>query len=114
MTLNKQELFERTRMLWPEVIDLPSVSESGSRSDVAQLLHEIYRQNESKFDENDHWMQLAIWAYHQSISKAYVENDFKVYPRDVDFSDFDQMMIQNLKGDECWEHERKIYLDSKE
>lgn len=114
MTLNKQELFERTRVLWPDVIDLVGVSESVSHSDVAQLLNEIYRQIESKIDEDDHWMQIAIWAYHQSISEVSVTRGFKVYPRHVDFLDFDRMMIQNLKGDECWEHEKRIYLDGKE
>lgn len=112
MTLNKQELFERIRMLWPDVIDLGS--ESSSPSPVTQLLNKIYRQIESKIDDDDHWMQIAIWAYYQSISEISVTKGFKVYPRNVDFLEFDRMMIQNLKGDECWEHERKIYLDGKE
>jgi long-subunit acyl-CoA synthetase (AMP-forming) len=112
MSLNKQELFERIRMLWPDVIELKS--EGFSTTSVPQLLNKIYRQIESEIDKDDHWTQIAIWAYYQSISEISVTKGFKVYPREVDFFEFDRMMIQNLKGDECWEHEKRIYLDGTE
>ena len=108
--MNKAELFKRTQALWPKSVDLTQ-SSSGIIEGVtlAQLLNELYYSIEGTIDENDHWMQIAIWAYYQAIPKKTLDELLIVSPWDVSFEDFDKMMFQNLNGDECWVKERKIW-----
>ena len=77
------------------------------------MLYDLYRDIEAAIDDADDWMELAIWAYHQSIPKYGQIEGSKLQPRSVGFKDFNRNMIENLMGDDCWVYERNVYLGSK-
>lgn len=118
MTVNKKILFDKTRALWPKFIDKEvALEHSGS----AQILNELRYKIEASISEDDHWMQISVWSYHQALWAYLLQsvNSTKsnkeiaeLSLHDVEFDEFDRMMIQNLNGDDCWAEERKIYLDS--
>lgn len=113
MPINKRGLFERAKALWPEMIDLEGMSRRGECADAEQVLVELYCKVEASIEESDHWMQIAIWAFHQAISESAIKENTKVYPRCVGFEDFDHMMIENLQGDDCWIDERREWAAAK-
>ncbi|WP_054114276.1 hypothetical protein [Marinagarivorans algicola] len=109
MTINKKKLFDKTQALWPKVLKQDTLL---AQSSLAQVLNDLYYRIEASISENDHWMQISIWAYYQALPKESNGEITDFSPHDVDFDEFDRMMVQNLNGDECWAEERNIYLSS--
>lgn len=113
MSINKIELFESTKARWPTVINLDGMLFNGKQVRGMQILNELYSAIEASIDVNDHWHQLAIWAFHQALAPCarYKLNDGgePVHPQAVAFEDFEQKMCDNLWGDDCWAEERKIW-----
>lgn len=103
MTIDKIALFETTKVLWPEVVQV---------SDNANATYDIYRKNEGAFSLDDDWRQLALWAFHQALAdherQALVKR-VPLYPHGVTFDEFDAWMRANLNGDDCWLDERSEY-----
>ena len=119
MAFNKVDLFEKTKALWPAQIDLSVMVINGRHVKGGQILVELYNRLESSFDENDHWNQIAIWAFYQCIwpfSSDYSEDDASIVLliEDVTFEKFDEKMRENLLGDDCWKDEREIYIGADE
>ncbi len=113
MTFNKVELFEKTKALWPAQIDLGGMVINGRYVKGGQILVELYDHLEASFDENDHWNQIAIWAFHQSIPD-YDDEHLVISTDDITFEKFDGNMRKNLLGDDCWILERKVYFGTDE
>ena len=95
MAFNKVDLFEKTKALWPAQIDLGGMVINGRHVKGGQILVELYNRLETSFDEDDHWNQIAIWAFHQSIwpfSSDYSEDDAArvLLIGDVTFEMFDE------------------------
>ena len=115
MMLNKKELFEYMKSLWPTKINLNGMVINGKKTKGLQILNEIYNMHEESFDVNDHWNQLAMWAFHQALwklSQEQLESKLSfAYPGSVTFEAFDQHMQENLLGNDCWAVERKIYFE---
>lgn len=109
MSLNKVELFKKVKGLWPSQIDLGGMTINGRFIKGGQILVELYESVESSFEENDHWNQIAIWAFHQSMPD-YDDEHSIIYIDDITFESFDENMKQNLLGDDCWISEREIYF----
>lgn len=79
----------------------------------------MYRSIEESCDpvvertQNDEWIQLANWAFHQALwalAKGTVTERI-IRREDVTFDMFDYWMRSNL-SDESWEEERREYEDS--
>jgi hypothetical protein len=109
MTIDKKDLFERTQALWPKVLEPDA---SLKRSSLAQVLNKLYHEIEASVEEDDHWLQIAVWSYYQALSTEFDRELTEFSLHRVDFDDFDRMMLENLKGDKCWDEEREIYLSS--
>jgi hypothetical protein len=109
MTIDKKDLFERTQALWPKVLEPDA---SLKRSSLAQVLNKLYHEIEASVEEDDHWLQIAVWSYYQALSTEFDRELTEFSLHRVDFDDFDRMMLENLKGDKCWDKEREIYLSS--
>ncbi len=106
MTIDKYALFETTKALWPETVNV---------SGHPNALNEIYYRHESAFSQDDDWHQLALWSFHQALSAHEQRYSAKgmpiIYPREVTFFEFDKWMRFNL-GDNCWSSERVEYENS--
>jgi hypothetical protein len=114
MSINKLELFEHVRSLWPQQINLGGMIVNNKHITGLQILNELYYEIEASFDINDHWHQLAIWAFHQALW-VYSEGrlntgESTVHTADITFEIFDQKMRENLE-DESWAKERAEYLE---
>jgi hypothetical protein len=109
MSINKLELFEHVRSLWPQQINLGGMIVNNKHITGLQILNELYYEIEASFDINDHWHQLAIWAFHQAIPEP-TSGESIIYPKSVKFEIFDQKMRENLE-DESWAKERAEYLE---
>ena len=100
MAIDKSDLFESTKALWPETLDLPA-------TDAANY---IYWANERTLPVDDNWRQVALWAFHQGLADlekdAIANGVSKISPRNLDFSTFDKWMRFNLEGDDEWATER--------
>ncbi|MEG3768910.1 hypothetical protein [Alteromonas sp. 14N.309.X.WAT.G.H12] len=108
MLFTRKSLFEKTRKLWPDKINLNGQYFGRSLVTGGQVLNEIYHQIESSLNENDHWMQLSCWSFHQAIEKP--DNLTTIINiDDIAYESYEKMMLENLNGDDCWEEERKIY-----
>lgn len=113
MTFTRKELFEKTRSLWPESIDLNGHYIGENLVKGGQILNELYSQIESSIDEEDHWMQISCWSFHQAIEKPSTSSLISIL-NDVSYVEYEKMMLENLSGDDCWLEELSIYqsLDS--
>lgn len=103
MTIDKSELFESTKALWPVIVDLSDPN----------VTNKIYRQYEHAFPQDDDWHQLALWSFHQALA-AHEKRSLaiglpSVHPHEVTFAEFDTWMRSNLNGDDCWSERRAEY-----
>lgn len=106
MAIDKIALFETTKALWPETVN---VTENLSAT------YEIYRANEQAFPQDDDWRQLSLWAFHQAIQnheRRAVAKGLPLHPHEITFEEFDRWMRKNLNGDDCWLDERAEYESS--
>lgn len=106
MPIDKIALFETTKALWPAILRL---------SNNPSATHEIYRANEDAFSQNDDWLQLGIWAFHQALAdheKRALAKGLPLYPHEVAFDEFDTWMRANLNNDDCWLDQRAEYESS--
>ncbi|WP_141235611.1 hypothetical protein [Pseudoalteromonas sp. NBT06-2] len=109
MTFTKKELFEKTRLLWPDSVDLNGQYFGEIFITGGEVLNEIYQKIESSLDKNDHWMQISCWSFHQAIEKPVGDSALISILNDVSYEVYEKMMLENLNGDECWQAELKIY-----
>ncbi|MET0239396.1 MAG: hypothetical protein ABW184_05810 [Sphingobium sp.] len=103
MTIDKIALFEITKALWPEVVQV---------SDNPNATYDIYRANEGAFSLDDDWRQLAIWSFHQALAhheRQALAKGVPLHPNGVTFDEFDAWMRANLNGHDCWLEERAEY-----
>ena len=102
--MNGLELFERARALWPQPIP--------RARDKHSALNEVYWPIEERLGHEDEWLNLAAWAFHQSLWEyavsAGVADSSTLSPTDVPFSTFDRYNLQ----DESWSDERTQYFTS--
>lgn len=105
----KKDLFNRTKKLWPLEINLSGQSFDDRFVKGGQVLNEIYYRIESSLDENDDWMQISSWAFHQALSVTFRGESGGISIDEVSFELYERMMLENLNGDECWQAELKIY-----
>ncbi|WP_156360116.1 hypothetical protein [Sphingomonas sp. Leaf10] len=102
--MDKVELFERVRILWPKRIEIED----------SNALWRVYKCIEEFAPDDDHWLQLAAWAFHQALhayaDRVRSEDCLTISPENVFFEEFDRRMRFNL-ADESWEMERKLYED---
>jgi len=106
VAVDKLALFETTKALWPETVVV------FEKPDATNC---IYQANEKAFAEEDHWRQLALWAFHQSLEfyeKRALANGLPLYPHEVTFGEFDHWMRVSLNGDDSWLEERAAYENS--
>ena len=100
MAIDKHDLFESTKSLWPETVEL-SARDATNR---------VYWMNESAFSLGDNWRQIALWAFHQGVAeleeRAIADGVSTISPHDIEFSTFDKWMRFNLEGDDGWAAER--------
>lgn len=99
-------LLHRARELWPISIDI---------DDGLQALNECYREIDETYKDKLSLGYLALWAFHQSLwsiaKKCRSEGGTVVMTADVEISDFDSRMRENL-ADESWASERGSYLEA--
>lgn len=104
MSIDKSALFESTKALWPEAVNV------FGDPNATNL---IYQANEKAFPADDDWRQLALWSFHQALSihekRALAKGIGNIYPREVTFGEFDKWMRSNLNGADCWSNERAKY-----
>lgn len=106
VTVDKNALFEATKVLWPATLRV---------SDNSNATNEIYQANEKAFPQDDNWRQLALWAFHQALEaheKRALAKGLPLYPHEVAFDEFDTRMRANLNGADCWLDERAEYESS--
>jgi len=111
--LSRRELFEKTKKLWPAEIDTSEHTIDGVLIKGGQIENEIYNKIESSLDKNNHWMQISCWSLHQAIIVPNSDVPVIIFMKDVSFDCYQQMMLQNLNGDECWKFEFDIYRNLK-
>ena len=109
MTVNRVALFEVTKSLWPETINLTQ--------DPAGT-HDIYWTLEKSVRSDDDWQQIAMWSFHQAFGEleqqASIDRVSVISPHAVSFADFDRCMRGNLAGDKCWAAERVLWENDTE
>ncbi len=100
VAINKRDLFESTKALWPETINL---SEPNAANNIYWLL-------EGAFPAGDNWRHVAMWAFHQALSEletqAVADGVSTISPHSLEYSAFDRWMRFNLEGDDGWATER--------
>ena len=109
--MDPEELFARTRVLWPELINLNC--EVGAQIDDIAIwpLVQVYDQIESRIG-NDEWLSLAAWAFSQALhgraKQAIAYGSPHLFPNSVTFEEFDHWMRRNL-ADDSWATLRDEY-----
>ena len=110
--MNKLELFEDTKSLWPDIIKYEGMEINGNLVSGLQILNVLREDITKTFDNLDDWTGLTIWAFHQALwahSKTEISQmRSKVFTNDITFEMFEYWMQKNLL-DEFWATERKIY-----
>ena len=105
-------LFERTRSLWPEHID---ISRKGANDDDAPFwsLVETYERIEGQIKPDDSWMEVSAWAFHQALIELAEESAARniniLHVLNVPMALFDRFLRENL-SDASWESERIAYV----
>ncbi|CAM2871596.1 hypothetical protein [Pseudoalteromonas distincta] len=106
---SRKELFLKSKELWPTDINIGGELIEGQHLKGQDLLNCMYQQIESTIDLSDDWGQVSSWAFHQALTIYSRDRDSKFTKEDVPFSIYDQMMLENLSGDDCWADEFKAY-----
>jgi hypothetical protein len=105
--IDPHTLFERVKRLWPSSLELGS--------DPHQTLNDIYWPLSEKLGEDDEWLRLGAWAFHQSlweqISNIPPPTGTSLVTDLVPFSVFDRNMMENL-SDDSWAEDRADYVTS--
>lgn len=108
---SRKELFLKTRALWPEEIKLSGDYVDGKFFYGGNLLNALYHRIDSTIEEGDEWLSVSIWAFHQALpdpeQSAYEYHVINIC--DVSYELYQEKMLDNLRGDPCWEQELKIY-----
>lgn len=100
MPIDRDSLFENAKALWPTKIDM---------SGDPDALNKIYWANEAAHRPDDHWQQLAMWAFHQALNEvAEVNGAAAILADTVAVSAFDRWMRSNL-AHESWADELAEY-----
>lgn len=103
--IDPHALFERVKELWPPSLELGS--------DPLQTLNDFYWPLSERLGEDDEWLSLGAWAFHQSlreqISTKGQSSDAALLRDGVPFSVFDRNMIENL-ADDSWSQVRAAYV----
>lgn len=112
----RQQLLDRTKARWPDVIHLERAGSATNATDTAlQILYELYRAIEDSIKDDDDWNQLGVWAFHQALWTYAIErvsSGDTAIPRDaISLAAFDVRMQDNL-ADESWASFRDEYLNS--
>ena len=118
MAIDKWRLFERTRARWPEAFLITPAAGDRCFESEPQLTR-TYRDIESACDpggewtQDDEWVQLANWAFHQALWKLAegAERATRIHRKDVTFGMFDECMRSNLSHP-SWAEERSEYQES--
>ncbi len=103
--IDPHALFERVKELWPPSLELGC--------NPLQTLNDFYWPLSERLGEDDEWLSLGAWAFHQSLweqisTKGQSSNDALL--RDgVPFSVFDRNMMENLAED-SWSQVRAAYV----
>lgn len=103
MAIDKITLFETTKALWPETVNV---------SDNPSAAYEIYRAKEQAFPQDDEWRQRGLWAFHQALQdheRRAMAKGLPLRPGEIAFAEFDTRMRTNLNGDDCWLDEQAEY-----
>ena len=94
------ELFQRVKNLWPRSVELGN--------DPLKALSDIYWPIDEILADDDDWLRLGIWAFHQGlyeIAEVAANSASTIVPRDMEFSTFDRWMRFNLEADDDWAEE---------
>jgi len=101
--LDKENLLETVKSLWPDRMDL---------SADPDVLNRVYWANESAHPREDDWLQLAMWAFHQAPNEhadAARQRAMPIIaPSEIGLNTFDKWMRANLDS-EHWARERNQY-----
>lgn len=105
--VDKRELFERARSLWPDAVTI------GSEAASLDALNNVYWPLEERLSrDSDDWTQLAAWAFHQALAELAGSRPSAglaaLRPNDIAFEAFDRWMRSNL-SDESWAKVRAEY-----
>jgi hypothetical protein len=105
--IDPQALFERVKRLWPSSLELGD--------DPQQALNDIYWPLRERLGEDDEWLSLGAWAFHQSlfeqVSDMRQSNGASRVSELVPFAVFDRNMMENL-ADDSWAEVRAAYVIS--
>lgn len=103
--IDPHALFERVKQLWPSSLELGP--------NPHQTLNDIYWPLSEKIGEDDEWLSLAAWAFHQSLcqqTSTMGQKDRAPRLSDlVPFAVFDRNMRENL-SDASWSDVRSAYI----
>lgn len=108
----RNDLFEEAKSFWPLNLKIKIFRNEENGFMCNPSLVDIYREIESHIAPNEEWKKISTWSFHQALwnlaeISAQAGKD-AIYARDVNFYDFNRMMLDNLSGSE-WADFNKIY-----
>ena len=104
--VDPQKLFQRVKELWPHSVEFGD--------DPLIALNAIYWPLEERLRDDDEWLNLGAWAFHQGLHEiaevVAANSQSTISPREVKFSTFDRWIRFNLEGDHSWAEELAEWL----
>ena len=99
-------LFKIVKGYWPSeiVVDM----------NLQDQINKLYWGVDSKIDhQKEHWLNLSAWSFHQALCKfkdvEVANGNLTIRISNIPIELFNDQMLFNLGGDDCWENEREEY-----
>jgi len=104
--VDPQELFQRVKELRPQSVEFGD--------DPLVALNAIYWPLEERLGDDDEWIGLGAWAFHQGLREiaevVAANSKSTIAPREMRFSTFDRWIRFNLERDDSWAEELAEWL----